>query len=352
MRRMHCHRFDGRSSIIGRKFERKYLILLFARHRVARIIRSPCIAIAPATDSNAGLPGLPKLQFARNGAVPKKTAFQQSLGLAYDRGARLFRTKTSVRHEEKRNLMQFDNSNPYSVHTQDQPAEFGLALDAERIGFIRRTYAHLTGAILALIALEAVLFLVVPAATMQALVGRMMGGMGWLVVLGIFMGVSWMARSWANSNTSKAMQYAGLALYVVAEAVILLPMLYICIRVMNEPNLPIMAAAITAITFVGMTAFVFVTGADLASWGKYLAMGGFVAMGVIVAGIFFGFSLGLGFSALMVALAAGYIMYDTSNVIHHYHTSQHVAASLALFSSVVLLFWYVLRILMMFAGDD
>lgn len=248
--------------------------------------------------------------------------------------------------------MQLDNSNPYSVHTQDQPAEFGLSLDAERIGFIRRTYAHLTGAVLALIALEAVLFMVVPAATMEAMVERMMGGMGWLLVLGVFMGVSWMARSWANSNTSKAMQYAGLSLYVVAEAVILLPMLYICINVMGEPRLPIMAAAITSISFVALTAFVFITGADLASWGKYLAMGGFVAMGAIVAGIFFGFSMGLWFSALMVAFAIGYILYDTSNVIHHYHTSQHVAASLALFSSVVLLFWYVLRILMMFASDD
>jgi FtsH-binding integral membrane protein len=248
--------------------------------------------------------------------------------------------------------MQFDKSNPYSVHTQDQPAEFGVTLDAERIGFIRRTYAHLTGAILALIAIEAVLFTVVPAATMEAMVGRMIGGMGWLVVLGIFMGISWMARTWASSDTSTPTQYAGLSLYVIAQAVILLPMLYMCIRVMGEPQLPVMAAAITGISFIGLTAFVFVTGTDLASWGKYLAMAGFVAMGAIVAGIFFGFSFGLGFSALMVALAVGYILYDTSNVIHHYDTRQHVAASLALFSSVVLLFWYVLRILMMFASDD
>ena len=54
----------------------------------------------------------------------------------------------------------------------------------------------------------------------------------------------------------------------------------------------------------------------------------------------------------MIALACGYILYDTSNVLHHYHTSQYVAASLALFASVVLLFWYVLRIMLMFASDD
>jgi FtsH-binding integral membrane protein len=50
--------------------------------------------------------------------------------------------------------------------------------------------------------------------------------------------------------------------------------------------------------------------------------------------------------AAMVVLACGYIMYDTSNVIHHYRTNQHVAAALALFASVALLFWYVLQLLM------
>ncbi|TWU51982.1 Bax inhibitor-1/YccA family protein [Rubripirellula reticaptiva] len=246
--------------------------------------------------------------------------------------------------------MQVDSPNPYAVSSMDTPAAF--AAENERMAFIRKTYAHMTGAILALIAIEFVLFAVVPAATMNALVGRMLGGWGWMIVLGIFMGVSWIARSWASSNTSKAMQYAGLGLYVGAQAIILLPMLYICIRVMGEPNLPIMAAAITAICFIGLTAFVFVTGADFASWGKFLALGGLVAMGVIFAGIAFGFSLGLWFSGLMVALSCGYILYDTSNVLHHYNTSQYVAASLALFASVVLLFWYVLQLLMSFSSSD
>jgi FtsH-binding integral membrane protein len=71
-----------------------------------------------------------------------------------------------------------------------------------------------------------------------------------------------------------------------------------------------------------------------------------------VASIFFGFSLGLLFSVLMVAFAAGFILYDTSNVLHHYRIGQHVAASLALFASVALLFWYVLRIVMAVTDRD
>ena len=94
------------------------------------------------------------------------------------------------------------------------------------------------------------------------------------------------------------------------------------------------------------------TRVDLAGWGKYLALAGMAGMGLIVASIVMGFSFGLAGCIVFVALACGYILYDTSNVLHHYHTSQYVAASLALFSSVVLLFWYVLRLVMMFSSDD
>lgn len=238
-----------------------------------------------------------------------------------------------------------DDQNPFAVSaTMGDVAAY--AADAERLSFIRKTYLHLTGAVLALIALETVLFTAVPAATMEPLVARMLSGWGWLVVLGLFMGVSWIANMWAMSSTSKAMQYAGLGLYVVAQAVILLPLLYICIRILDAPQLPMMAAAITGMCFIGLTAFVFVTGVDLQSWGKYLAIAGMVAICAIVASIFTGFSLGLFFSAIMVAFACGYILYDTSNVMLHYRTTQYVAASLALFASVALLFWYILQLFM------
>ena len=225
------------------------------------------------------------------------------------------------------------------------------ATSDERTGFIRRTYAHLSGAVMALVALEAVLLTAVPAATMQSLVSRMTAGYGWLLVLAAFMAVSWLARSWASSDASRGMQYAGLGLYVVAEAVILLPMLYIAMTFFG-PGLPLAAAGITSICFMALTAFVFATGVDLASWGKYLAIAGIAALAVIVVGIFAGFSLGLFFCGAMIALACGYILYDTSNVMHHYRTDQHVAASLALFASVVLLFWYVLRIMMILSSRD
>ncbi|TWT84808.1 Modulator of FtsH protease YccA [Planctomycetes bacterium CA13] len=237
---------------------------------------------------------------------------------------------------------------PYAPASDISIAQY--ANESARATFIRRTYAHVGGAVMAMIAIEVALFSIVPAATMQNVVGMMLGGYGWLIVLGAFMGVSWMARSWASSGSSVGLQYAGLGLYTFAEAILFLPLLYIAMRL--DPKLPMMAGLVTGIVFAGLTAFVFTTRVDLAPWGKYLAIAGLVALGAIVAGIVFGFSLGIFFSAAMVALASGYILYDTSNILHHYRTDQYVAASLALFASVALLFWYILRIMMMFSSRD
>ena len=88
------------------------------------------------------------------------------------------------------------------------------------------------------------------------------------------------------------------------------------------------------------------TRTDFSFLGPILVIAGFVALGVILISILFDFTLGLLFSAIMVVFAAGAILYDTSKVMKHYRTDQHVAAALSLFASVALLFWYILRIFM------
>ena len=215
---------------------------------------------------------------------------------------------------------------------------------SERVAFLRKTYLHLGGAVLAFIALEAAL-LNSPLA--QPLVQTMLGGrMSWLLVLGAFMVVGYIADRWARSATSPAMQYLGLGLYVVAEAIIMLPLLYVAAYFSKDPNIIAKAGVLTGLVFVGLTGTVFLTRRDFSWLRPALTVAGFAALGLIVVSILFGFTLGTLFAAVMVVVAAGYILYYTSNVLHHYPVGSHVAAALALFSSVALLFWYILRIFM------
>ena len=61
-------------------------------------------------------------------------------------------------------------------------------------------------------------------------------------------------------------------------------------------------------------------------------------------------SIGLLFCFAMVALISGYILYDTSRVMRHYATDQHVAAALELLADVALMFWYIVNILLSLSG--
>lgn len=213
----------------------------------------------------------------------------------------------------------------------------------ERVSFIRRTYAHLLGAILAFVGIEVALFSTGAAHAML----KAMSGVPyvWALVLGAFALVGWVADWWANNMESKPLQYAGLGLYVVAEALIFVPLLFMASAYSDPWVLP-SAVVTTLTTFAGLTVAVFATKKDFSFMRSALIAGSFLSLGVIVASILFGFQLGIFFSAAMVLLASGTILYNTSNIMLHYRTDQHVAASLSLFSSVALLFWYILRIFM------
>ncbi len=238
------------------------------------------------------------------------------------------------------------SENPYQYKSDAAVGNWGnIAAQApasERTDFIRKTYLHLAGAVLAFIGLEAIL--------LQTSLGdqlfQLMAGSryGYLFIILGFIAVAYISEMWARSATSVGMQYAGLSLYVVAESVIFLPLLYMASKTMPEA-IP-QAAAITAVLFGGLTAIVFVTGQDFSFLRTFLMLVGLASIVVVIWAMVTGHPLGLFYISAMILFACGYILYDTSNVLHHYRIGQHVAASLALFASVALLFWYVLRLLM------
>ena len=217
------------------------------------------------------------------------------------------------------------------------------ALPTQRAQFIRKTYLLLAAAILAFIVVEGFLF----ASGAANLIANMIfsgGSMGWLLVLGLFMAVSYLANRWATSETSSLTQYLGLGIFIIAEAVIFVPMIMLATYYSGDASVLIKAGIVTLGLFLGITATVFITRTDFSFLGPIIAIGGFAALGFIVASAIFGFTLGNVFAFVMVAFAGTAILYETSNVLHRFNTNQHVAASLTLFASVALLFWYILRI--------
>ncbi|MCA8986643.1 MAG: Bax inhibitor-1/YccA family protein [Planctomycetaceae bacterium] len=235
--------------------------------------------------------------------------------------------------------LQYAGSNPFAID----------AARDERAAFIRRTYSHLAGAIAVF---GGLLYLFVNTPAIRDPLFNLMVGGQWWIVLGAFIGISWLADWWAHRGTSLTTQYAGLMLYTVAEAVIFVPLVTYVWLLLGRPEFLVQAAFLTLITFGGLTAFVMFTGADFSFLRGFLMLAGLAAMGLVVVGIFGGLNLGVWFTVAMLGLSAGYILYDTSNVLHHYRTDQHVAAALALFASVALMFWYMIRLVIALQGDD
>jgi len=215
--------------------------------------------------------------------------------------------------------------------------------EAERAEFYKKTYSHVAGGVLFFILIE---YLFLQSETIVTFALSLTEGYKWLFMLGGFMFITNYAEKMTVKAPQKSTQYLAYGLYITAEAFIFVPLLYIAISLTNGYEVLNQAAIVTLSLFSGLTAVVFITKKDFSFLKSILTIGFFIAMGLIVAGILFGFDLGLWFSVAMCALAAGSILYQTSNLINKYSTDQYIPAALGLFASLMLLFWYVLQIFM------
>jgi FtsH-binding integral membrane protein len=213
-----------------------------------------------------------------------------------------------------------------------------VAASDPRERFIVRTYNHLFGAIVGFAAIEIALFKTGAA----EVIARAMMGTSWLIVLGGFMVVSWLASRAAHGSSSIPAQYLALAGFVVAEALVFVPLLYRADAV--APGAIQSAGLVTMLGFAALTGIAFWTRKDFSFLGSILRWAGVCALVLLVAGLVFGFQLGTFFAVAMVAFAGGAILYDTSNILLHFPEDRHVGAALELFASVAMMFWYVLRL--------
>jgi len=223
------------------------------------------------------------------------------------------------------------------------------AAPTERAAFLKNVYVHLLGAVIACVGLTALL-MVTPAFqnAMRGILGARWGGL--ILIIGV-MAATVVASNWAHHSTNRTTQYSGLGLAVILESILFALLLPFAERV--APGVSQSAAIITLAIFATLTAVVFYTGINFnflapLLWAAFIAAIVAIVLNIVMGGA----SLGPWFAAAMIVVASGYILYDTSRIMREYPTSAYVGASLTLFTSVAMLFWYVIRLLMQLKDGD
>jgi FtsH-binding integral membrane protein len=214
-----------------------------------------------------------------------------------------------------------------------------------RSRFLVRVYQHLGLAILAFIAIEAFLFVAGIAEGLYDFLASS-GGVAWLLILGGFTIVNMIATRSAHQLGNTTAQYGALFAMAGAEALIFAPFLYYVFNSEGNGSATVLSAAvITLVGFGALTVVAMTTRKDLSFLRPILMWGAIAAIGLIVVGVIFGFTLGPIFSLAMIALAGASILYQTQQIIRQYPEWAYVGAAVGLFGSLMMMFWYVLRLL-------
>jgi FtsH-binding integral membrane protein len=108
----------------------------------------------------------------------------------------------------------------------------------------------------------------------------------------------------------------------------------------------VQAAGLTVLAFSSITGYAFVTKKDFSFMRGFVTTGLFVVLGGSILSIFVQSSaLSFAVSAGGVLLFSGFILYDTSNIIHHHKEDEWVGAAMSMYLNVLNLFLFLLRLL-------
>jgi len=217
---------------------------------------------------------------------------------------------------------------------------------AEQAAFYRKTYLTTGFSFVAWMFLVFALFSTGIAYSVISAMGRV----SWLLVLAVFWGASYLGGKLTFAET-KEKQYLGLGIYIVAYALIFVPLIGLVIyyaggfqNAMDTVLIPAFIA--TGTIFAALTATVFITRTDFSFLKNFVVFGSFFALGAIVIFTVTGASVGSWFAIAMIALMAGAILYETYQIKEKFDTTQHIGAGAMLFASFMTLLWYVISLFM------
>lgn len=219
-----------------------------------------------------------------------------------------------------------------------------------RAKIVTRVYANLTGAVVAFAAIVALIFAAVGPVAIATFVQHNVKLVSF-GLLALCIGGPFIGNAILKANPSRVGQYFLLGFYVLMYVGIFLPVLAFAVLMVGSAQLIWQATGLTIALFAALSSAVFMTRKDFSFMRAFLFYAGIASLIVIVAALITGFSLGTWFSVAMIFLACGYILFETSDVMLRTPEGAEVVAAVELFASVMMLFYYVLRLLMAFNRD-
>lgn len=130
------------------------------------------------------------------------------------------------------------------------------------------------------------------------------------------------------------------------------PMLGAYLSLANGPQIIATAFAGTGVIFLGLSGYVLTTRRDFSFMGGFLFVGFLVILGAALLNIFVAIpALSLAISAAIVLIMSGFILYDTSRIIHGGETN-YILATVSLYLNIYNLFISLLHILGALGGDE
>lgn len=222
----------------------------------------------------------------------------------------------------------FTNSTPRS-------STVAHALPLARLHFIRKTYLLFYAGLFS--ALLSGLFCI------HTPLEQLVVALPWFVTLLLYLGV---AIGMISLMRIEGLNYAALFCFTAFDGIIMAPWLKRCEQF--APGILGQAAFLTIMIFSLLTAYTFLTQKDFSYWGGAL----FTGLGALIiagcANAFWFHSAGVAYwlAWSTVILFSGYILYDTSQIIHRYEESDCCLAALSLYLDFVIMLQAITNISM------
>ena len=119
-----------------------------------------------------------------------------------------------------------------------------------------------------------------------------------------------------------------------------------------NPSIVMTALGGTGVIFLGLSGYALTTRKDFSFMGGFLMVGMLVIVGASLLNIFMGIpALSLAVSAGVIMIMSGFILFQTSSLIHGGETN-YIMATASLFLSILNIFTSLLHLLGALGGDD